>query len=268
MQGFAFDRNADIYIMKICSKCKIEKGADQYYTYYHSTLKKHYTRGVCQECMKVQSKQVKLKIKERKARLKQERIEMIEVLAEQNKVSTIVPNEVIEDYSTNPNYKSCTACKEYKPLSAFYQNKNTLYYHSRCIPCHRDYSNGKLVDYYQTKYRTQGGSERILPKAGTFVDIYQEEQVSWLLRLIGWDKHGDVWVKPGIKQVVNGKIVWDKIPTKQKKVRPKKPKRVYDEDRIVQLRNSGLLLREIATVMGCSRPTIKKILDKVDKVQN
>ena len=256
--------------MKICSKCKIEKGVDQYYTYYHSTLKKEYTRGVCQECMKQQAKQVKLRIKERKARLKEERIKMIEVLAEQNKVPTIVPNEVVEDYSSNPNYKSCTACKKYKLLIDFYQNKNTLYYHSRCKDCHRDYSNGKLVDYYQTKYRTQGGSERILPKAGTFVDIYQEEQVSWLLRLIGWDKHGDVWVKSGIKQVVNGKIVWDKIPTKEKvkRVRPKKPKRTYDVDRIVQLRNNGLLLREIATVMGCSRPTIKKILTQVDNGQD
>ena len=252
--------------MKICSKCKIEKGAEHYYTYYHSTLKKHYTRGVCQECMKEQSKQVKLRIKERKARLKQERIEMIELLAEQNKVSTIVPNEVVEDYSTNPNYKSCTACQNYKPLTAFYQNKNTLYYHSRCKDCHRDYSNGKLVDYYQEKYRTKGGSERILPKAGTFVDIYQEEQVTWLLQLIGWRKENDVWVKEGIKKVVDGKIVWDKIPTKEKKKkeRPKHP-RVYDVDRIVQLRNSGLLLREIAVVMKISRQTIKKILIKADE---
>jgi hypothetical protein len=252
--------------MKICSKCKIEKGADQYYTYYHSTLKKHYTRGVCQECMKVQAKQVKLRIKERKARLKQERIEMIEVLAEQNKVPTIVPNELIEDFSTNPDYKSCTACQKYKPLSAFYQNKNTLYYHSRCKDCHRDYSNGKLIDYYQEKYRTKGGSERILPKAGTFVDIYQEEQVTWLLQLIGWRKENEVWVKEGIKKVVDGKIVWDKILTKEKKKkeRPKHP-RVYDVERIVQLRNSGLLLREIGFIMKISRQTIKKILIKADE---
>jgi len=251
--------------MKICSKCKIEKGADQYYTYYHSTLKKHYTRGVCQECMKVQSKQVKLKIKERKARLKQERIEMIEVLAEQNKVSTIVPNEVIEDYSTNPDYKKCKMCEEYKLLSDYYQNKNTGYYHTRCKTCHLSYSNNKQGEYYQTKFQTCGGSERILPKAGTFVDIYQEEQVSWLLNLIGWSKDGDIWVKKGIKSVVNGNIVWDKITPAEKKKRVRKGRKVWDVDRIVQLRNEGLLLREIATIMGCSRPTIKKIIDKVDE---
>ena len=254
--------------MKICSKCKIEKSADQYYTYYHSTLKKHYTRNVCQECMSKQAKQVKLRIKERKARLKEERNKMIEVLTEQNKVPTIVPNEVIEDYSTNSNYKKCKMCEQHKLLGEYYQNKNTGYYHTRCKICHLSYSNSRQGEYYQTKFETCGGSERILPKAGTFVDIWQEKQVSWLLRLIGWDKHGDVWVKPGIKKVVDGKIVWDKIPTKVKKVRTKKPKRTYDVDRIVELRDSGLLLREIATIMGCSRPTIKKIIDKVDKAQD
>jgi hypothetical protein len=215
--------------------------------------------------MSKQAKEVKARIKERKARLKDERNKMIEVLAEQNKVSTIVPNEVIEDYSTNPDYKSCTACKEYKPLSAFYQNKNTLYYHSRCKDCHRDYSNGKLVDYYQTKYRTQGGSERILPKAGTFVDIYQEEQVSWLLQLIGWSKDGDIWVKEGIKKVVDGNIVWDKIQKKEKVIKLRKSRLVITDDDIkdiIELRNKGLLMREIATIYKCSKTLIGKLIIK------
>jgi len=251
--------------MKICSKCKIEKGADQYYTYYHSTLKNFYTRCVCQDCIKLQAKQVKLRIKERKARLKQERIEMIEALTEQNKVSTIVPNAIVEDYSTNPQYRKCTVCQKYKLLSEFYQNKNTLYYHSRCKECHRDYSNGKLVDYYQEKYRTQGGSERVLPKAGHFMDIYQEEQVSWLLQLIGWRKDGNVWVKKGIKKVVDGKIVWDKVPTKERKKRIVKHKRFFDVEGIVKLRKDGLTLKEIAKINSCSQPTIRKILAEVDE---
>jgi len=248
--------------MQICSKCGEDKRDDQYYTYYHSTLKKRYTRKVCNECMLKQGREVK-------ARLRLRKLNMTQVPTEPIKVPTIVPNELIEDYSTNTDYKSCTACQNYKLLTEFYQNKVTGYYHSRCKDCHRDYSNGKLVDYYQEKYRTKGGSERILPKAGTFVDIYQEEQVSWLLRLIGWDKHDNVWVKPGIKKVVDGKIVWDKIPKKEKvkKERPKHP-RLYDVDRIVQLRNSGLLLREIAAIMKISRPTVKKILTQVDNGQD
>ena len=252
--------------MKVCSKCKIEKNDDQYYTYYHSTLKKHYTRGVCQDCMKKQAKQVKLRIKERKQRLKEERKKMIEVLAEQNKVATIVPNAIVEDFSTNPDYKQCKMCNEYVPLTEYYQNKQSGYYHSRCKPCHLQYSSGKLINYYQEKYRTRGGSEKVMRKAGEFTDIYQEEQVHWLLNLIGWSMDGDVWVKKGIKQVVDGKIVWDKVPTveKVKKVRTLKPKRTYDVEKMVQLRNEGLTLLEIAQIVGCSKPTVRKLLIKAN----
>lgn len=254
--------------MKVCSKCKVEKNDSEYYTYYHSTLKKHYTRGVCQDCMKQQAKQVKLRIKERKQRLKDERNKMIDILAEQNKVATIVPNAIVEDFSTNPDYRKCTMCNEYKLLNNFYQNKNTGYYHSRCIPCHREYSNGKLTDYYQNKYQTKGGSERVMKKAGQFADIYQEEQVHWLLNLIGWSMDGDVWVKKGIKQVVDGKIVWDKIPTKEKvKKAPttKRPKIEYHTEKIKELRSNGLTLLEIAQIIGCSKPTIRKILIKANE---
>lgn len=251
--------------MKTCTKCKVEKNDDQYYTYFHSTLKKHYTRGICQDCMKIQAKQVKLRIKERKQLLKDERNKMIELLTEENKVATIVPELIVEDFSTNPDYRRCTVCEKYKSLTDFYQNKNTGYYHSRCKPCHNEYANGRLLDYHQNRYETKGGSERILRKPGEFVDIYQEEQVSWLLKLIGWSKDGDVWVKEGIKKLVDGKIVWDKIPTKTRKGIVLKCKRTYDVEKIIELRSRGLLLREIAQIIGCSTPTIRKILIKADE---
>lgn len=248
--------------MKICSKCAVEKNDDEYYTYYHSTHKRYYTRGVCQDCMKKQAKMVKLRIKENKQRLKDERKKMIEVLTEQNKVATIVPNAIVEDFSTNPDYRKCTVCNEYKSLNDFYQNKQSGYYHSRCKPCHNEYTNNRLTDYYQTKYKTRGGSERVMRKAGEFVDIYQEEQTAWLLTLIGWTKDGDVWVKKGIKEVVDGKIVWNKVPTKVRSRKDVilKPKRVYDVEKILELRSSGLTIKEIATINFCSAPTIRKIL--------
>ena len=251
--------------MKICSKCKIDKPDNLYYTYYHSTLKKHYTRNVCQDCMKVQAKQVKARIKERKQRLKDERNEMIELLTEQNKVQPVVPNAIVEDFSTNPDYKKCKMCEEYVLLSEYYQNKQTGYYHSRCKVCHLKYSSGKLNDYYQTKYETRGGSERVMRKAGDFADIYQEEQVHWLLNLIGWTNDNGIWVKEGIKKVVDGKIVWDKVPTKTRKGMTLKTKRTYDVEKIVQLRRSGLTLLEIAQINGCSKPTITKILTKANE---
>jgi hypothetical protein len=218
--------------------------------------------------MKKQSKQIKLRIKEQKQRLKEERIKMIELLTEQNKVEPAVPELIVEDYSTNPNYKKCTVCAEYKLLSLYYQNKNTGYYHSRCRICHNEYSSGKLNNYYQEKFKTKGGSERVLAKAGNFTDIYQEKQVHWLLDLIGWNMDGNVWVKKGIKQVINGKIVWDKVATIEKIRKPKKNKRIFDIEGIVELRKNGLTLKEIAQINSCSQPTIRKILSEVDEAQD
>ena len=253
--------------MKICSKCKTDKPDDQYYTYFHSSHKKYYTRGVCQDCMKLQAKQVKLRIKERKQLLKDERKKMIELLTEENKVATIVPELIVEDFSINPDYKRCKMCEEYVAITEYYQNKQTGYYHSRCKPCHLKYSSGKLVNYYQEKYRTRGGSEKVMRKAGEFTDIYQEEQVTWLLNLIGWSNDGGVWVKEGIKKVVDGKIVWDKIPTvvKTRKGMTLKCKRTYDVERIIDLRRKGLTLLEIAQINGCSKPTIRKILNQANE---
>jgi hypothetical protein len=222
--------------------------------------------------MKLQAKQVKLRIKEQKQRLKEERNKMIDILTQQNIVQPAVAELIVEDFSNNPDYKSCTMCAEYKLLTEFYQNKNSGYYHSRCKPCHLQYSSGKLNDYYEEKYKTKGGSERVMRKAGDFVDIYQEEQVSWLLQLIGWSKDGDVWVKKGIKQVVDGKIVWDKIPSKQKVIRLRKNKKLViteqDIEKIIELRSRGLMMREIAAIYKCSKTTIGKILINEEAKRN
>lgn len=215
--------------------------------------------------MRKQAKEVKARIKKNKLRLKEERIKMIEVLTEQNKVSTIVPELIVEDFSSNPDYRKCTSCLNYKLLTEYYKNNTTGYYQSKCKRCNNDYANGKLKDYYQTKYETRGGSERVLHKPGEFMDIYQEKQVSWLLELIGWSKDGDIWVKEGIKTVQDGNIVWDKIiPTPKVKKDRKKPtpKRTYNINKIIELRNNGLTILEIAGIMGCSKPTIRKLLLK------
>jgi len=257
--------------MKTCSKCKIEKNNDEYYTYYHSKYDRHFTRRVCTSCYNKQVLEYQKKKKEYKLNLKDERKEMIELLTEQNKVQPVVQELIVEDFSNNPDYKKCIMCEKYKPLTDYYKNSNTLYYHPRCKRCHIDYANKRQNEYYQKKYETCGGSERILPRCGQYVDIFQERQVTWLLELLNWRKDGNVWVKDGIKKVVDGKIVWDKIPSQEriiKRRKPKKDKIVYDIDKIVELRNQGLLMREIALILKCSKTTIGKILIKYNQNKN
>ena len=127
--------------MKICSKCKIEKESNEYYTYYHSKYDKHFTRRVCTKCYNKQVLEYQKKKNEYKLNLKDERNKLIELLTEQNKVQPVVQELIVEDFSTNPDYKKCTTCAEYKLLSEYYQNKQSGYYHTRCKVCHNEYTN-------------------------------------------------------------------------------------------------------------------------------
>jgi transposase len=47
----------------ICTKCKIDKSEDQYYTYWHSTQQSFRTRKICRDCISLQHKQYKERVK-------------------------------------------------------------------------------------------------------------------------------------------------------------------------------------------------------------
>ena len=242
--------------MRICSKCKIDKEASEFYTYWHSKYNKHFIRRTCTSCY------IKHQLdnrNERKLKLQEERKEMIEVLTQQ----IIVQPEVPELEPVVLEGKKCLLCKENKPFTEFYQNKSNGYYHARCKKCHLEYSNKRLHEYYQKKYETCGGSERILPKPNTYMDKYQEAQTYWVMELMGWKFNDNgIWSKEGIKDKDNN---WDKIPKKEKIIQLRKSRaelKINDIKNIVELRNKGLLIREIAVIYNCSKTLIGTILMK------
>ena len=242
--------------MRICSKCKIDKEASEFYTYWHSKYNKHFIRRTCTSCY------IKHQLdnrNERKLKLQEERKEMIEVLTQQ----IIVQPEVPELEPVVLEGKKCLLCKENKPFTEFYQNKSNGYYHARCKKCHLEYSNKRLHEYYQKKYETCGGSERILPKPNTYMDKYQEAQTHWVMELMGWKFNDNgIWSKEGIKDKDNN---WDKIPKKEKIIQLRKSRtelKINDIKNIVELRNKGLLIREIAVIYNCSKTLIGTILMK------
>jgi hypothetical protein len=199
------------------------------------------------------------KKKEYKLHLKEERKEMIELLTQQN----IVQPQVLELEPVVLEGKKCLLCKENKPFTEFYQNKSNGYYHARCKKCHLEYSNKRLHEYYQKKYETCGGSERILPKPNTYMDKYQEAQTHWVMEVMGWKLNDNgIWSKEGIKDKDNN---WDKIPKKEKIIQLRKSRtelKSNDITNIVELRNKGLLMREIAVIYNCSKTLIGTILMK------
>ena len=242
--------------MRICSKCKIDKEASEFYTYWHSKYNRHFIRRTCTSCY------IKHQLEnrnERKLKLQEERKEMIEVLTQQ----IIVQPEVPELEPVVLEGKKCLLCKENKPFTEFYQNKNNGYYHARCKKCHLEYSNKKLHEYYQKKYETCGGSEKVMTHPNTYMDKYQEAQTHWVLEVMGWKFNDNgVWSKEGIKDKDKN---WDKIPKKEKIIQLRKSRAQLNSNditNIIELRNKGLLMREIAVIYNCSKTLIGTILMK------
>ena len=239
--------------MIVCNKCKIEKEDDQYYTYWHSTFKKQYTRKICQECIKKQKKKYKAKIRQEKLRMK-------EILTQPEKVAVIAPELQPDPFNDNPLYKFCKNCNQYKLLTDYYVNKSINGYATWCKVCHNGHTRKKQLEYYQNKYENNGGSERVLSKANNFTDEYQKEQTFWIMELMGWTyNENGVWSKEGIKDKDKNWTNVKKVPKKKKEIGIRKS-REYDVDKMKELRESGLYFYEIAKIMKCSKPTVLKLL--------
>jgi hypothetical protein len=242
--------------MKLCLKCKLEKPESKYYTHSNGRDDKPYVRNVCNECMYENVKRFRAKKKEEKEKMKQ-------TLTEEKKVSEITPEPPTNVFEDNPDYRKCSMCMEHKPSTDFYKNYRTGYYHTRCKKCHNEYTGIRQKEYYEEKYKNNGGSERIIPKPNQYTDVYQKEQTHWLMNLLGWTYNDNgVWSKEGIK---NKDKEWDKIPKKIKEIKLRKSRYILtqeDIERIFELRKQGTLMREIAVIYKCSKTTIGKILKK------
>lgn len=243
--------------MSVCNKCKVERTADQYETYWHSSHQKHYTRRICNVCTRLQKKEYKLKIKANKLLLEQ--LPQKEIIIQPD-----APELIVEDFSTNPDYKKCVLCLEYKNLKEFYFAKTVQAYQSKCKKCHNQVAHQKQAQAYEYKKINCGGSERVPPKAGVFADEYQKEQTFWVMKLMGWtyNEEHNKWFKDGIKELQDGKVKWFNIP--EKIVKPKKrysarPHVIIDMKLLNKYRDEDkLTYKQIAVLMGVSNTTIKK----------
>lgn len=246
--------------MNVCSKCNIEKPADQYYTYYHSTRQKAYTRRVCNACMAIQQKAVKAKIRQDKLKLEQ-------VHTIVTKLSTIVYNEETDPFKDNPLYKFCKECKKYKLINTeYYLTKSTGYPQTLCKECHIQKHRQKVVDFYERKRQEQGGSEKIANQCNVYQDKWQKEQLFWLMELLGWTFNEDtnIWSREGMKDKYNNwvNVIPQPKVAKGRKVRHRARTKVFDVDKMVQLRNDGLTFDNIAAQMGWSKPSVIKYWQK------
>ena len=240
--------------MKICSKCNINQDEKEYYTYYHSTLKKFYTRQICLTCMRKQSKEYKSKLRQQKQILEQvpQQEEIVQPVVQESQ------QEVLEGQ------RRCTMCNEIKNITEYYVNRH------QCIICVREYEL-RVRTEKNTKYKMEnGGSERVKQKPGDYTDIYQEAQVTEFLTLLGWKLNPNgVWSKKGFKTKDK---VWEKTIKKYKKPNTgnyhgSERSPVYlKRDELVKLKEKGMTLQKIADIYGISPATAMRIInDLYDK---
>jgi len=240
--------------MKICSKCNVSQDEKEYYTYYHSTLKKLYTRHICFTCMRKQSKEYKSKLRQQK--------QILEQVPQQENIIQPVVQELKQEVLKGQ--RRCKDCNEIKNMNEFYPNR------FQCIVCVRTKEAIYRRKESLERKMNYGGSERVKQTPGDYADIYQEQQVTEFLTALGWKLNPNgVWSKKGFK---NKDKVWEKpIKKYTHKHSPnhKGSKRspIYlKRDELIKLNNDGMTYLKIGNIYNISPATVMRIIkDNYDK---
>lgn len=235
--------------MITCSKCSIEKPETEYQTYFHSTQNKMRRRNVCKVCFNLQKKQY------RKSIISEKIIQPVEDLTP---LQVILPQPI--DYSTNPDYKPCKECNEYKPLDMFhYFNKEKGLTFNTCKVCESE----KDRLYYEQVKEQNGGSKQVPLKCNTYIDEYQKKNTFELMTLMGYlynEEYG-IWTKEGVKSIKDGKPYFHFLKY-YKKGRKGGVISQIDKDKIIEYRNKGFSGKRISMITKISETSIYKIIKK------
>lgn len=235
---------------KTCSKCKVEKELNQFDKYFHSTQQKERIRGYCKSCYKEQKKLYRESIKTKKI------MEPVSVI-EEPVVIIPQPVEVVNPLSTNPNYKLCRTCQEYIHIDDYYhhgESKKTTYLD--CRKCCNKREADKRRKERQEAIENGGGSEMVSSKPNTYKDIYQKEQTFMVMQVLGYTYQDGVWLKPGTKELINGKLVFSKLRKNKHKTNGNIDYNDELWDTIWKDFNDGISQRQISIKYGYSTTTI------------
>jgi hypothetical protein len=187
----------------ICTKCSVDKPLDQYETYFHRPQNKQRTRRYCKDCFKDQKRKYRESIKMKE--IIQPEVQELEI-------------EVVNPLSTNPDYKQCRTCQEYKhKMDDYYyhgSSKKTTYLD--CIKCLNKRELNRKREERQEELESSGGSERVHTQVGMWVDEYQREQTYMVMKALGYTYNEECghFLKPGVKEYVDGELKFTKVKTK------------------------------------------------------
>lgn len=220
--------------MSICTKCGIDKPIDQYQTYWHSTQQTTRTRRYCNSCLREQRKKWKESIKM------------------DNKTQPVVPElqpEPIIDYSTNPDYKKCRYCLEWKHKDEYYQKNNKIIFGS-CKECECKRAKEKRDKEVMEK----GGSYFVFSEPNKYADDLQRQGTFKIMKVLGYlfDEETGIWTKPGWKEIRDGQPHFPNVTFKKGKKRLTKE----DKENIKRLYEKGYSVDDISIEMKLSDTTV------------
>ena len=220
----------------ICSVCNIEKQDSEFQKYFHSTQNKWRTRKQCTPCLYSKRRKDKEMVKE---------IEIVQPV-----VPELQPEPII-DYSTNPDYYKCNACQEYKFVDEYYVTKLNKPTYYTCKEC----AVQQTRDEREEHRKNNCGSEFIPRNVGVYADQYQKACTFKLMELLGYllDKETGIWIKPGVKEIRDGKPYFPNVVKRRAKGKRLNKK---EQQRILDLRDKGLTYDEIALELKISDTTV------------
>jgi hypothetical protein len=118
-------------------------------------------------------------------------------------------------FSTNPDYKLCRTCQQYKhKMEDYYyhgESKKTTYLDCRKCLNKKEFNKRKLLR--QEELESSGGSERIHLNVGVWEDEYQKEQTYMVMKVLGYTYNEECghFLKPGVKELIDGELVFKKL---------------------------------------------------------
>jgi hypothetical protein len=227
----------------VCSKCSIDKQESEYQTYFHSTQSRWRTRKICRSCFNLQKKEYRVTIRNKKI------IQPVE---------DMTPIQPIIDHSTNPDYKSCKECNEYKPLDMFhYFNKEKGLTFNTCKDCEKE--NDRI--YNEQLKEQNGGSKMVGAKPNTYFDEYQKKNTFEVMTLLGYlynEEYG-IWTKLGVKTIEDGKPYFHFLKYYKKGNKGGMITQT-ERDKILEYREKGFSFKRISIITKISPNSIYKII--------
>lgn len=152
----------------------------------------------------------------------------------------------------------CLVCNQEKSSEMFYD-----YFQTRCKTCVREQAN--------KKYRDENGTvEKVLPTPNTYVSDAQRADTFEFMKAIGYNfnEENGVWLKPGVKELIDGQIVFNNVDSS---IRPHRRQKYFWTlelcEEIYNLSKSGYTYAKIGKKFGIHKAAIYRMLSKYDKIR-